>query len=122
MTGEIEPEQRTYFAFKSDGLRIALEGECPGSKILRITGATPGGSIALVAGFTPGPFVVPGGPCPGLTLDIQPPFAPGAPILVRADPDGEFEATVPLRESWCGVLLQAVDLNTCAVSERVEVR
>lgn len=52
------------------GLRLRVDGACPGQITVSWSGATPGRPMALVYSNTTGSFVVPGGPCGGTQLGL----------------------------------------------------
>ncbi|MFG0331635.1 MAG: hypothetical protein ACF8PN_17245 [Phycisphaerales bacterium] len=100
-----------------DQLCLWIDGDCPGQLTATVTGATPGGNVAFVYGTNAGSFTNPRDPCSGTTIDIRPPFLPGAPQIVAADPDGVVSMGGNAPSSVCGrLLIQAVDLSTCRVS------
>lgn len=99
------------------GLTVDIVGACPGAVTVDITGATPGGNVALVYGTNAGSFTNPNNPCQGITIDLRPPFLPGAPRTLRADANGNLSVPANLPSSVCNsLLLQVVDLATCEVS------
>ncbi|MCC6907452.1 MAG: FG-GAP repeat protein [Phycisphaerales bacterium] len=103
----------------SAGPMITVAGSCPGPMQLTVSGATPHGLVALVAGFRAGSFTLPPGPCQGLVVDIRPPYAPGAPLVTRADAQGRVAFSRPLPAQACGISVQAIDGSTCSASNRV---
>ncbi len=98
-----------------------LDGSCPGAVRLNITGATPSGKVAIVVGTNGGEFTNPNPPCPGITIDLTPPFLTGFPKIVKADANGNLSLPGQLPANLCGkVLIQVVDLTTCGVSNIVK--
>lgn len=99
-----------------------VEGDCPGRLQVLVGNATPGGDVALVYGTTRGQQLIFNGPCPGITIDIRPPYLPGSPALATTNDKGEFIWSGETPASLCGNLnVQAIDLTTCAVSNIVVV-
>lgn len=108
------------YGSRSDGLTLEIVGPCPGTVDVNITGATPDARVAIAVGFDPGEFTVPAGPCPGLTLDIIPPFSRGTPFILDTDANGNASLSTPLPPNACDELLvQAVDITTCEKSNVV---
>ena len=106
---------------ESVDLLATLDGNCPGAVQLNISGATPNGKVAIVVGTKPGPFINPNPPCQGITLDLKPPFLPGFPKIIKANANGNISLRGKLAAALCGkVLVQAVDLTTCGVSNIVK--
>jgi len=52
------------------GLRLRVDGACPGQITVSWSGATPGRPMAIVHANTTGSFVIPGGPCGGTQLGL----------------------------------------------------
>lgn len=104
------------------GPRISVVGSCPGLIQLTVTNATPRGNVAIIAGFRIGQFTLPPGPCQGLVIDIRPAFAPGTPLITRADAQGRVPFARQIPAQACGVSVQAVDGATCTASNRVVLR
>ena len=104
-------------------LELSYVGECPGQIDLTVSNATPCGKIALVYGFKAGMFTVPGSTCPGIVLDIKPPYHKGAPLILTDDDcDGIVTVSGNVPAVACGkLLLQAVDLETCCVSNLITI-
>ena len=98
----------------SGGPTLAITGICPGEVTLSLSGATPLAAVGLLASRNPGTFVVPGGPCPGVTVDLDQPR-----LLVRLQVDASGAATIVRNTAagHCGTLLQAVDTASCQTSE-----
>lgn len=101
---------------------VVVNGTCPGPVEVLMVGMTPGAPGALVYSLSPGPWVVPGGPCAGTTLDVAPPFLPGAPVRFTADSRGHFLVRGTVPPALCGrLLLQAIDVSRCMTSNVVLV-
>ncbi len=114
--------QGAAYVFERTAPTLTIVGPCPGPMTLEVRGATPRGAVALLASAREGVFTLPSGPCAGALLDIRPPFAPGTPLLTRADAQGvvRIERFVPPQA--CGLRTQAVDVETCHVSNRAILR
>lgn len=110
------------YVFERDGPALTISGPCPGPMTLEISGATPRGTVALLASARGGTYTIPSGPCAGTALDIQPPFAPGTPLLLRADLRGVVRLSRVAPGAACGLWAQAVDVATCRVSNRAAIR
>ncbi|MFG0329761.1 MAG: hypothetical protein ACF8PN_07685 [Phycisphaerales bacterium] len=97
-----------------------IEGSCPGRIECNVTCGTPGGQFVWLFSENTGNFVVPGGPCAGTQLGLD----ENARIVRRADLDrnGEGGGVVVLNDNFCGGFLQAVDIESCAVSEVIQIR
>lgn len=103
------------------GPTLIVTGSCPGPMQLLVQGATPRGTVALIASFRMGHFTIPPGPCQGVALDIRPPFAPGTPLLLRADAQGEIPFARTISAPLCGISIQVVDAPTCTASNIVQL-
>ncbi|MFG0330297.1 MAG: hypothetical protein ACF8PN_10400 [Phycisphaerales bacterium] len=112
------------YVFESRGFgpRLRVEGDCPGPVRVVLSDATPKGRVLFVAGFNPGSTVIPVGPCAGIAFELDRPFAPGAPRLLRADDAGEITLEFSAPSSVCGMFVQALDVATCRVSDLVTIR
>jgi hypothetical protein len=89
---------------------IDVDGDCPGTVSVTITGVTPRKSVALVSGKRTGSTALATGSCAGTTVDIR-----KAKVVFtgRADGTGTLTTTLAGTAVTCGNLLQAVDLVTC---------
>jgi outer membrane protein assembly factor BamB len=92
---------------------LSASGTCPGPVTITVTGATPGASVAIWGGKQPGSTTLTSGDCVGTTLDLNKAhlFATGT-----ADGNGNVNLRARLNPNRCGILLQAIDLSTCATS------
>ena len=61
--------------YGSSGPALTATGTSGGPMTFDFTGFTPGGMVAVLYGPA-GSFTAPGGPCPGLTVDLQPLVGP----------------------------------------------
>ncbi len=105
-----------YTAAVGPGPLLGAYGACPGQGALRIGDATAGGQVALLTGDVPGVTVIPGGPCPGVALDLG---APRLLSIVDADAAGNVALARNLPQAACGAAIQVVDLESCLVSNVV---
>jgi len=80
-------------------------------------GGLPGNKVYLVYGFSHGSTLIPG--CGGATVDISSPKAAWNGT-VDGNGNASFTASVPPSASGLGVLLQAVEPESCRVSNLVE--
>ena len=92
---------------------LSLTGSCPGPVKLSLTGATRKGLVALGGAQAEGSFAVPGGPCPGLVLDLEQPRLLTSRV---AGKNGSLTFTRNIPPAACGTFLQAVDITTCTTS------
>lgn len=100
---------------------LAATGSCPGPMSFTTTNGTAGGTVAFTWGSA-GTFTIPGGkPCVGTELDLVPLLVP-PPGYKLATANGAGSATlgpISVPGAGCGLLVQAVDLATCTVSNTV---
>jgi hypothetical protein len=95
------------------GPNLDISGSCPGAVSLRVTGASPNALLAVVQG-SPGSFIVPGGACAGLVLDIG---NPALATTLVADPSGAITVNFNAGAGLCGRTIQVIDLNSCLASQ-----
>ena len=112
-TREFNGELRTEAAASVPTLQIS-QGLPGGLMDFQMFGFTASGQAALVYGPA-SVFVVPGGPCAALSLDLQPINASN-PILVPMDGFGSALYTQYVPPQGSGISLQAVDVATCVAS------
>lgn len=95
------------------GLRTPMPALADEVNVFDVGGGTPGGEIALVYGLRAGSTPVPG--CPGVSVGI---LRPAVAEVVRGNRVGfaRFEQAVPKEAEGRVVLMQAVDVEGCAVS------
>jgi outer membrane protein assembly factor BamB len=95
------------------GPSLGITGSCPGSATITVNGATPNAAISIWAGKRVGSTVITTGGCAGTTVDLN-----RARLLTTgtADANGDLTVQIRLNSMRCGLLLQAVDLATCATS------
>ncbi|MFG0331453.1 MAG: hypothetical protein ACF8PN_16310 [Phycisphaerales bacterium] len=104
------------FAFPASQFSLTVQGDCPGSTTLSVTGATPNGQVAFLYAFDQGSFVIPGGPCTGTQLGLDSSVQIGA--VETADANGDASVTTNVPPAACGnVFVQAIDGGTCATSQ-----
>jgi hypothetical protein len=128
--GEWQPFTQPYPAYHSTGgaayipqpgldISLAISGDCPGQVSARATSATPNGLVALVYAFGAGAVTIPGGPCAGTELGLDDSAQLSA--LVTADGSGSAELSDALPAAACQgrVVLQAIDVATCSVTQVV---
>lgn len=80
---------------------------------LTVSGASSNGDVAIGWSSTPGSATVPGGACAGTAIDLQ---TPQLLTILTADAQGEASLNKDVGGGACGVLLQALDLSSCATS------
>lgn len=114
--GEARVDQLTVFA-GTPGPSLSASGAPGGSMTFDMGGFTASGQIAVVYGPA-GTFAVPGGPCAGLVVDLQPlNFPPvSALITLAADASGNAQLTQNVPAAGAGLSVQAVDAATCTAS------
>lgn len=101
---------------------LRQEGRCGGEVTILIENLTPGGRGALFAGTHVAQFELPGPSCPGLVIDLAPPWVAGSPFIVDADDEGRASLVASTPSNACGFLhVQAVNLSTCGLSELLEI-
>lgn len=105
--GTVEP-QPTFL--------MTVTGSCPDALQAEIHGASANKQVALLYGFGLGSFVIPNGyPCAGTMLGLDNSVTLGTTLTANAAGDIVFPFTTP--PGACGtVYLQALDLETCAVT------
>jgi len=103
----------TFRTWTGGGLTLAATGTCP-ALVFTITGASPFAPVALLSSPTTGSLVIPGGPCPGITLGIT---SPTLRVINAADAAGSITLTANIPAGACGTqFVQAVDLTACVTS------
>ncbi len=98
--------------------QLSLVGVCPGSVSLSLESATPNGSVAFGWGTSEGSVTLPPGPCAGTRIGLADPNPLGA---LSADQAGEISLNQVVNAGVCGLLLQALDVTTCAPSNVASV-
>ena len=91
----------------------AIGGACPGPVSVQISGLTPGGQVAVARANAAGNFAIPVGGCAGTQLGLR---SPSLLYQTAAPKNGTLSVRPTLAAGFCGSLLQAIDLTTCAVS------
>jgi len=98
------------------GLSLAIAGECPGLVDVSLLGATPNAGVTFVRGTMEGSTTVPGGSCAGTPLGLA---NPEILAVVTADGEGSVRVEREPPAALCGIVLQAIDNDSCAVSNVV---
>ena len=101
------------YVFVERSFDLSILGTCPGSVTIDILGATPNGKVAIAWSRSLGGATIPRGVCAGTEVDLS---DPRLLAMVTADSGGGYSATPSLPPGACGAYLQAVDLESCAVS------
>ena len=128
--GEWTPFTQPYPEYHSTGgaaylsqagldISLSLSGDCPGQMTAQASTATPSGRVAFVYAYGTGSVTIPNGPCAGTELGLDGTARLAA--LVRADVNGSATLSHPLPAMACDgrVVLQAIDVTTCAPSNVV---
>jgi hypothetical protein len=104
----------------SSGPSLSSTGTPGGSMTFDMAGYTPAGQIAI--GYGPASvYIVPGGPCALLSLDLVPANFPpvSALITTAADGSGNAQLTQNVPAAGAGLSVQAVDVATCTASNTI---
>lgn len=96
-------------------LDLQVHGSVPGRVTIEVYGATPWRRVSLAYGLA-GSFTAPAGACAGVTLAIDNPMRPG---FFPTKTPGKMKITPFLSSAMIGMTLQAVDMNSCTVSNTV---
>lgn len=91
---------------------------CPGTGTWTLGGA-PGGEMKVLLAPTTGALTIPGGRCAGASTQLGAGARVGATILL--DGDGRYETSLSLLAPRCGWWVQVLDMDTCALSEVVQI-
>jgi len=97
-------------------LALEVQGKCPATLTVLVTGAVPAAPISLLASGEPGTAPVPPAlSCAGTPLDLaRPLFVLGTAV---ADGNGSASLEVTPAEAACNRgIVQAIDLSSCSVS------
>ena len=100
------------------GMRLDINGLCPGPATVVLTGATPFGSVAFASSPALGTYSIPSGPCLGTLIDLATPTLLG---YETADGSGTINLPVFLPAGLCGQFVQAVDMTTCIISNTTTI-
>lgn len=92
---------------------LEVSGSCPGTVTVDVRDGTPRGRFALIAGPNNGSVTVPPGPCAGTGLHIANPQLIGIFPLNAA---GDARLGQAVGAGTCGILVQALDVSSCAAS------
>ncbi len=108
----------TVYLFSRTEPLLSIRGTCPGELSVSVIGTTPSGRVLLLGAQSEGVTVVPSGPCTGLEVDLANPrlFFDGT-----ATSGGDLLLTPEVGAGTCGRLVQAVDVDTCATTEVLEI-
>lgn len=101
-------------------LNQIFPGVASNPNTITVEEATPDGSVAFIWGFKTGSRMVGGSTCPGIELGINPAKLLG---IINADSEGvaEFVIYIPFNPAFeMPVYTQAIDIETCRVSEVVQ--
>jgi hypothetical protein len=94
---------------------VTASGSCPGATTIELRGIEADGKVALLSAAAEGTFAIPTGGCLGVTTHLDHPS-----IAYRgthlADAAGSLDLSVSLPAGACGQLVQAIDLQTCELS------
>lgn len=102
-----------------EGMSLTITGSCPGPAQLAVAQATPNGIVYIGYSVATGSLTLPGGPCPGTTIDL---LSPTLAFALPADANGMIALPVNLPPGACGnVHVQAIDRTTCQVSPLVSL-
>lgn len=101
-----------------DGPSLDVTGACPGTITGTFSGFTPGTAIFVARARNTGSTTIPGGPCAGAVFGLD-----DAALLrvVFADNNGEVTLTGPVGNAPCGAYVQALDFETCRVTEVAQI-
>lgn len=94
------------------GMRLEVNGQCPGPGSVRLTGAAANGQVGIFGSSALGIADV-GPPCAGRALDLD---SPSLLTILQADGAGEISLDVTLGDAACDFIVQAVDPADCSVS------
>lgn len=97
------------------GLTLQVLGPCPAEITLIATGATPSSQVAFIYGYGLGSTQLQVGACAGVFVDITNPIVLE---IVEVDSGGRANTVTEVIEPRCnGIYFQAIDLDTCEVTE-----
>ena len=97
------------------GPDLYLSGSCPGAISIQTINATPGSLLALVSGL-PGSSMRYSPPCTGMLLGVTSPSLRAALVSSRG---GTAQVSFFAPSGACGMVIQAVDVDTCTTSNAV---
>lgn len=102
-------------------IELSTHGDCPGVSQLICTDTTPTGSVAFLYAPATGNTELPRGlACAGTSLDLD---RVRMGRVVNSDASGDATIMVNVPSHRCGTLVvQAIDLSTCSVSNVVAIR
>ena len=118
LDNHIAEDAGSVYVFDWTAPVLSLTGSCPGPVKLSLTGATRRGLVALGGAQAEGSFAVPGGPCPGLVLDLDQPRLLTSRVAGKS---GSLSFMRQIPPGACGTFLQAVDAVTCTTSNAVAI-
>lgn len=101
-----------------DAPTLTINGACPGTITLSVTGGTPSGSIALISSASQGNSSVPAGSCAGTPLDLS---SPSLLAIVPLDANGGFSIQRNVAAALCGRFIQVLDLSSCQTSNVAQI-
>ena len=108
-----------FWENRMTGLQLGIGGNCPGPATIEINAATANATVAILGSETPGTTVLAGGPCAGLTVDLD-----AATVITTAsvDSNGDLTLTPTIGDAFCDFFIQIVEAGTCQVSNVVPIR
>jgi len=88
--------------------------------LLAVENASAGGKVAIIWGYQPGSVILDGSTCNGVELGIKKPKLLKI-LTAELDGTGEYNLYIPLMGDFeFVILMQAIDINTCTLSEVIE--
>jgi hypothetical protein len=99
---------------------LNVVGDCPGPMLLEVTGVSAGAPWALFSSSGEGALTLPSGPCVGAETALR---LSGFRLrrISSALPDGTGSLSVSIPPEACGASIQALDVATCALTNREEL-
>lgn len=95
---------------------LSVTGTCPGPMTVTISGLTPGGSYYLARAQNAGVATIPGGPCGGTEIRLNP-ASPGWSVsTLSSPPSGTATFSITAPASMCNRRFEVVDVGSCQVS------
>jgi len=101
-----------------DPLQLEISGTCPGEITIAVAGVSPSTNVSFITSDLEGVFVKPQPPCQGLELGLA---APDLLTSVPADANGNLMLTPDVSLDVCGKFVQAVEIDSCSVSEVAQI-
>lgn len=102
------------------GPALAINGSCPGTVDLDMSGMTPNRVVAVAYSLGTGTSTLNRGSCAGITLDLASPHQVGG--ILQADANGDVTLQVDIPTNGCGaVTFQALDIRSCALTNTASI-